>query len=297
MTGWRAMSGVLFVGIVAARASAQRPSVAPPLESIADSISAPFIPGGHWGTTFAMPATGGAEPSFGPLKPAELSPDGVPYFARPNGLLLRTGAFSYQLSLRRDTTTIPLGVRTVTVSESMLGGIAGWLIAESRSGTPVATTDSLYLHRGDLTPERWAATIGRTQLAVSFTPDSMFAAVQYYQGRGSFATPIPPGALISAGMIDRMIELLPLSIGYRSAASLVQVAGATPRVVPAEIAVTGEESVALLDRAVDCWVVTLHAATVEKRYWVSKDSSRLVKTEQWTSGGLLTEVAQGYLTG
>lgn len=293
MSGWRAAFAVQLLSIAATGASAQRPREIPPAASpMADSVSTPFIPGGRWlsssGRT-TLDSTGWS----GQQQLVLLSPDGVPYFERPNGLLLRPGVLVYRLSLRRDTATIALGIRTVTIGESMLGGVAGWLIAEARTGTPVATTDSLYLHRADLTPERWAATIGRTQLAVSFTADSMFAAVQDYQGRGSFSTHVPPGALISAGMIDRVIELLPLAPGYRSAASLVLVEAATPRVMPAEISVSGEEIVVLADRPVDCWVVQLRTEVVEKRYWVSKDATRVVKTEQWTPGGMLSESLEG----
>jgi hypothetical protein len=276
---------------VAARAQAQQS--APGQAALADSITRPFIPGGHWlpaagiaGSTAALPTVAGS------LALPLMSPDGVPYFAPPNGMLLRPGAFVYQLSLHRDTTTMAMGVRTVTVTEAMLGGVASWLIAESRTGTAVQTSDSLYLRRADLTPERWSATIGRAQLAVSFTPDSMFAAVQDYQGRRSLSAAVPPGALISSGMIDRLIEMLPLAPGYRVAATVVQIESGAPRAVPATISVEGEESVALSDATVPCWIVVLRGETAEKRFWVTKDAARVVKSEQWTRGGVLTELVE-----
>jgi hypothetical protein len=188
--------------------------------------------------------------------------------------------------------TMAMGVRTVTVTEAMLGGVASWLIAESRTGTAVQTSDSLYLRRADLTPERWSATIGRAQLAVSFTPDSMFAAVQDYQGRRSLSAAVPPGALISSGMIDRLIEMLPLAPGYRVAATVVQIESGAPRAVPATISVEGEEGVALSDATVPCWIVVLRGETAEKRFWVTKDAARVVKSEQWTRGGVLTELVE-----
>lgn len=216
--------------------------------------------------------------------------DSVPRFAPPNGLLLRAGSMAYQISLRRDTVTTSLGVRRVEVSEASLGGVPGWLVAESRTGTAVTTSDSLYVHRADLSPERWAATVGRAQLAVSFTRDSMFAAQQSYQGRSSFAAELPAGALLTPAMTDRILELLPLAPGLRLSASLVQVEWGAPAVVPALLTVDREESVALLDRLADCWVVTLRAGALEKRYWITKEAPRVVKTEQATPGGLLTEL-------
>jgi hypothetical protein len=293
MTLGRAMRGVALVSAIVAPLGAQQATLdAHGTMADLDSISMPFIPGGHWLATRPASQTAADALSLDPVTSPAISPDGIAYFARPNGSLLRPDTRVYQLTLKRDTTTIPLGIRTVTVTESMLGGVVGWLLAESRTGTPVATADSLFLLRADLTPQRWAATIGRAQLAVSFTPDSMFAALQDYRGRSSFSAAVPPGALITPGMIERVVEMLPLAAGYRSAATVVQVESGTPRAVPASIAVVGTENVLLSDRTVDCWVVALRAQTTETRLWVSRDAARVVKSEQLTSGGVLTGVLQ-----
>jgi hypothetical protein len=240
--------------------------------------------------------------------------DSAGYFARPNGVLLRPGVSSYQITLLRDTMVIPLGIRTVTVSAAMLAGVSDWLIAESRTGSAIATSDSLHLRHADLTPVRWTARNGVSQLAVSFTTDSMFTALQDDQGRGSFADALPPGALITPGMVDRLLELLPLSAGYRVNSTVVAIDSGVPRAVPATISMEGEETVTLnatavavqppagqsvlqqaasappaVSRTFDCWVVSLRAGSVEKRYWVAKSPQRVVKTEQFTSGGVLTE--------
>ena len=44
------------------------------------------------------------------------------------------------------------------------------------------------LTRAELTPVRWVGTIDRTQLAASFSRDSVFGALQNYAGRSSFAS-------------------------------------------------------------------------------------------------------------
>lgn len=212
--------------------------------------------------------------------------DTLPPFERPNGTLLRPGSFVYQLTLRRDTLVRDLGARSVDVTESNVGGVPGWLVAESRTGTVVPTRDSLYLTRADLSPTRWMAAIGTAQLAASFTHDSMFGAMQSYQGRASFITTMPAGALLSAGMVDRIVELLPLRVGYRTGATLMLIELGTPRTVPAEIAVERDEPVMLADKSVDCWVVRLRAGSIEERLWVSKESPRVVKTEQATPEGV-----------
>jgi hypothetical protein len=225
---------------------------------------------------------------------AKVPVESLPPFERPNGLLLRAGAFTYQLSSRRDTLITSLGQRTVTVTETTFAGSPAWLIAESRTGTAVPTTDSIYLARADLSPERWLATNGPAQLASSFSHDSMFVAMQSYQGRASVVTALPPGALLTPGMVERIVELLPLAPGFRTGATVVLFEMGSPRANPAELRVEREEPLTLAAAAspVDCWVVLLKAGALEERLWVSKDNPRVVKTEQATGAGLLTATLQ-----
>jgi hypothetical protein len=212
---------------------------------------------------------------------------------RPNGALLRPGASVYQLSLvRTGLPPLALGVRTVQISEASVGGAAGWLIAESRTGTAVVTSDSLWVTRADLTPERWAATVDRTQLGASFTRDSMYVAVQSYRGRSSFATAVPPGALLTGGMVDGIVSLLPLHMGYRASAYLLLVEPGSPRTLRAELSVEREERLRVGSAEVDCWVVTLRAGVMEERRWVSKDAPRVVRAQQAVANGLLTAELQ-----
>jgi hypothetical protein len=218
--------------------------------------------------------------------------ESLPPFARPNGTLLRPGSFAYQLAARRDTLVTPLGQRTVTVTETMFAGSPAWLIAEARTGTAVQTTDSLFLARADLTPNRWVATNGQTQLASSFGRDSMFVAMQTYQGRASFATPLPAGALLTPGMVERIVELMPLELGFRTGATLVLFELGSPRAIPAELRVDQDERLVLPDRTVDTWIVVLRAGALEERLWVTKEAPRVVKTEQPTGAGVLTGILQ-----
>ena len=289
MIPMRSRLGLVVLVVAPAVAAAQRPAPARRAAARADTVEhSPFIPGGHWRPGPPAPIPEPAPDNRAAAPAAAL--DSAGYFARPNGLLLRPGTSVFQLLLHRDTSLVPLGTRTVTIAESTLAGVADWLIAETRAGTAIATSDSLHLHRPDLTPMRWTATNGLAQLAVSFTADSMFAALQDYQGRGSFAAGLPPGALITTGMVDGVLELLPLGAGYHTAASVVSIESGAPRAVPATIDVEREEQIPLGAQPVDCWVVVLRAGTLEKRYWVAKVPQRVVRTEQQTSAGLLTEM-------
>jgi hypothetical protein len=283
---------LLLLAVSASEAQAQRPVTAPRRTAVmSDTVEhSPFIPGGHWrpGPPAPVPEP---VPDLPAVTPTAVT-DSAGYFARPNGMLMHPDTATYTLELRRDTVLVPLGARTVVVSASTMGGVPDWLVAESRTGTAIATYDSLHLRRVDLAPVRWTARNGVSQLAVSFTADSMFAALQDYQGRGSFAAGIPPGALITPAMVDRLLALVPLGVGYRSGASLVNIEERGPQAVPATISVEGEEQVMLGAQQVDCWLVVLRTPTTEKRYWVQKSPQRVVKTERQAANGTLTEVLQ-----
>jgi hypothetical protein len=245
--------------------------------------------GGAAGVTGAQqPGSGDAQTA--PVSAPLVAPESIATYARPNGALVRPATYVYQLSLVRNGVSTPLGQRTVEVSEANSGGVPGWLIAERRTGSAVVTTDSLWVDRVDLSPKRWAATIDRAQLAVAFTPDSAFGAVQSYRGRASFAAAVPNGALLTGGMVERVIELLPLRDGYRAAASLLLFDLATPRALDAEILVERSERTRVGASDVDCWVVILRAGVLEERLWVTRDAPRVVRTEQATQGGVISAV-------
>ena len=211
--------------------------------------------------------------------------DSVYPFQPPVGAPMRTGATSYRLSLLRDTGPSSLGTRTVEVTETQLGGVSTWLIAERRTGSSVPTTDSLWLTRGELTPVRWVGTIDRAQLAASFAHDSIFGALQNYAGRSSFTAPLLPGVLVTPGMTERILEMLPLRSGYRAAASLLLVDMGTPRALPAELVVEREERIRTPSGDADCWVVVVRAGVMEERLWVDKARRIVVRTEQVTAMG------------
>ena len=223
-----------------------------------------------------------------PAPAAQVTMDTLPSYDRPNGALLRAGTLTYAITLIRPAgDSTPLGRRTVTVSEVTAGGVPSWLIAESRMGTVVETTDSVSLVRADLAPERWSATNGKSRFAASFSRDSMFGGADTYQGRSSFGVPVPSNTLLSAGMAERVIEMLPLRDGYHVGAYLVIVAGATPEVVRSEISVDSTDTLTIGRQSVECWRVLLRTPATEERLWVARDGARVVRTEQLVPGGTL----------
>ena len=229
---------------------------------------------------------GAQEPATAPgIVAPETATDSAAPFGPVDGTLLRAGASSYRITLLRDAGPGDLGTRTVEVNEASLGGTPTWLIVERRSGSAVPTADSLWLSRLDLAPLRWVASVGRTQLAASFARDSVFGAVHNYAGRSSFAAGVLPGVLVTAGMTEKIVELLSLRVGYRAAASLLLVDTGTPRALPAELVVEREERARTPGGEVDCWVVHLRAGAMEEWLWVEKSRRTVVRAEQTSAVG------------
>jgi hypothetical protein len=176
---------------------------------------------------------------------------------------------------------------TSTVAELTLGGLPSWAIVEARTGTPVPMLDSVVVSRADMMPERWVSTIDKTQLAASFTRDSVFGVLQNYQGRSSFVLGVPGNLLLSASHVQRLIEMLPLQADYRAEGTMLVVGAAAPVLLLVEVAVEREEDVDVDGRRVRAWRVALRTGAIEVRYWVSRDSTRVVRTEQALPEGLL----------
>lgn len=222
-----------------------------------------------------------------------ITTDRLPPFERPNGNLLRPGTLTYALTLTKaDGATVTLGTRTVTVSEASLGSASLWLIEESRRGTAIESVDSAYVARADLAPQRWTSRIGQAQLGIVVSRDTMYGAVSSHRGRSSFVMALPPGALLSAGMAERLVELLPLGLGYRAGATLILIDGPVTRAIPAEIVVAREERLVWGGRTVDCWLVAIRGGAIEQRLWVTRSGARIIRTEQGVSEGLLSATLQ-----
>ena len=237
-----------------------------------------------------LPAVANAQvTSTPPVVPPVASPaDSIPPFARPNGTLLRQGTLTYRMQLiRSNGQATSLGMRTVVVSETSVAGVPSWLILETRSGTVVPTLDSVIVARADMSPERWAATIGSAQMAASFTADSVFGVLQTYQGRSSFVLGVPANVLLSAAHAERLLEMLPLREGYRANAAMLVVGGALPTILPAELRVERDEDVVVNGRRMPAWRVVLRSGAIEARYWVSRDGTRVVRTEQALPDGVM----------
>jgi hypothetical protein len=150
---------------------------------------------------------------------------------------------------------------------------------ESRTGTGIAASDSLYADLSSLTPLHWSATLGSARLAAEFRGDTAFGATSAPQNRRSMVAPVPAGTLVSGAMLETELRLLPLQSTWEDSASTLSVTLSGVTVLPTRLAVIGEDRVRVPAGTFDCWVVSFHAGVVARGlYWVTKSDPIVVRT-------------------
>ena len=216
-----------------------------------------------------------------PLSPAL---DSVRIASVLHGAPMRTGSWKYgQWLIHPAGDSIALGTRAVAVNAAVLAGSPVWQIAEERRGTMLETADTVTLLQSDLSPQHWAARIGTAQVGAAFTHDSVFGAIETYRGRSSFTAAIPPGIILSAAMLECLVEVLPLDRGYHITASVLTVADA-PRVMTADITVEDEESVRVGAGVIAAWRVNVRTEDTLALLWISRAEHRVVRKDETIRG-------------
>ena len=165
-----------------------------------------------------------------------------------------------------------IGRRTLDVVATTYADQPGWLVIETRTGA-VAAVESLYVSQ-DMRVLRWSASQGPATLAMVFARDSVFGATSGPGGRQSVLAPVPPKLLVSTAMLEALLPLLPLSAHWRDSVSVLAVGQASTAAVPAELAVVGTEE------GSGDWIVALRAPTQTLLLWVSRETGRLIRTQQ-----------------
>jgi hypothetical protein len=191
---------------------------------------------------------------------------------------LRPSQFVYLTTLERDASTVPLGTRTITVSQATYVGAPAWLVVEQRAGDRVPSEDSLYADVGALRPVHWSATTGDAHLALEFRSDSAFGGTTSPGGRRSITFAVPPGTLVSGALLETVLRLLPLQIAWEDSMPVLQVGVGSNSVMPTRIAVIGEDRVRVPAGTFDCWVVSVHADQTKGLYWVTKSDAIVVRS-------------------
>jgi hypothetical protein len=182
-----------------------------------------------------------------------------------------------------------LGERSVQLSRTTYAGVPAWEIVETHGAGANASVDTVIADFGSLSALHWGATqqlptsgsmTVAARLSADFRSDSMLGGLTTASGRRNLVGAVPGNALLTAGQTETVLRTLPLGTGWRDSVPVVITDAARTSVIPASIAVTGEDHVLTTAGAYDCWVVVLGTESGQTQYWVSKADHIVVKTSQ-----------------
>lgn len=193
---------------------------------------------------------------------------------------LRPARFSYELTLTRDGLAQPLGGQTISFTDATYAGAPSWLILEARDGGGVSALDSIVATRDLRTPLHWGATMGQARLAAEFTRDSVYGATSSPLGRKSLIGPAPRGVIASEGMLDGLLQVAPIEVGWSTDATLLVIDLTGTRLIAGRLSAEREEDVTVPAGTFQTWVISLRTGNGEKWLWVSKEHRMVVKSSQ-----------------
>ena len=192
-------------------------------------------------------------------------------------LLLKAGAFVYDMSLERDASTTPLGSRTMSAATVPYAGSPAWLLLETRVGDRIAATDSLFVDPS-LHPLHWTALLGQARLAAEFRGDSAYGATSGPPGRRSIVMVVPPRTIVSGAMLESILRIAPIQVGWEDTVATLSVSLTGASVSPTRMYVVGEDRVVVPAGTFDCWVVAVQSEGSKGLYWVTKRDPIVVRS-------------------
>lgn len=187
---------------------------------------------------------------------------------------------TYDMVVASADSATAIGQRDVTFAEAVAGDSSlGWWLVESRSGA-VSATDSILL-APDLRPLLWRSALGPARLEMSFTSDSMTGETRVGRAANRVAIAIPPDAIVSTTLLDVLAGLLPLAPAWSDSASALATDLAGAQVFPAELAVTGEDSIVGSPGGAPraAWVLSATSGTRVTRLWVDRENGAVLREE------------------
>jgi len=191
--------------------------------------------------------------------------------------LLKPGSFVYDMSLERDASTTPLGSRTVSETTTSYSGSPAWLLLETRIGDRIVSTDSLFVDP-TLHPLHWNALLGHARLAAEFRGDSAYGATSGPPGHRSVVMALPPRTIVSGAMLESILRIAPIRIGWEDTVSTLSVSLTGASVSPTRMYVVSEDRVRVPAGTFDCWVVGVQTEGSKGLYWVTKNDPIVVRS-------------------
>lgn len=191
---------------------------------------------------------------------------------------LRPFARSYDMLVHGGDSVVVIGQRDVSFGPATYAGQPAWLLTETRSGI-VPATDSLFL-AADMRPIHWSSELGKSRLGAEFSGDSIFGAVVTPAARRSMILFVPPDLLVSSGMLETLVALLPLAPAWSDSANVLAVDAGDAQVLPAELAVVGEEPPVPGDTTSGSWLLSVRAERAQLQLWIDKVTGDVRRIEQ-----------------
>lgn len=186
---------------------------------------------------------------------------------------------TYDMILHTRDSAFVLGQRELALDTASYAGVPGWLLVETRSGV-VPAAESLYL-APELRPIHWSSALGAARLGVEFVGDSIYGATTSPMGKQNIVIAGRPDLLVSGAMVETLIPLLPLTSSWTDSVGVFAVDAATSAVLPAELAVIGEENL-MVDTVAQrpAWVVALRAGPRHVLYWIDRETGAALRIDQ-----------------
>lgn len=186
---------------------------------------------------------------------------------------------TYDMFVHSGDSATGIGQREVELTPAIYAGNPAWLVAETRTGM-VPAAESLYLAL-DTRPIHWQSVLGGARLGVEFVGDTIFGAVSAPGSKQSLVLPIRADLLVSQAMTEILLPLLPLTAQWTDSVGVLAVDMAGGTVIPAELAVIGEEQL-LVDSLLirPAWVVVLRADQRSVLFWVDKETGEVLRVQQ-----------------
>lgn len=192
---------------------------------------------------------------------------------------VRPFARSYDMVVHVGDSAHVIGQRDVTFSESAYAGQPAWLLVETRTGL-VPAQDSLYL-AADMRPVHWSSELGKSRLSVEFSGDSAFGVTATPAARHNLILGSRPDLLVSTAMVEALVPLLPLAAGWSDSAAVLAVDAGDASVIPAELAIVGEEPAAVVgDTLSGAWLLAVRTERGEFQLWVERSTGQVSRIEQ-----------------
>ncbi len=191
---------------------------------------------------------------------------------------LRPFHHSYDMLVQFGDSMQLIGQRDVSFGPAMYAGAPGWALVETRTGV-VPAVETLYVSSA-LKPLLLSSALGAAKLAIGFPGDSLYGASGGPGGRHNVVLAGAPRLVASSAMVEALLPLLPLAPSWADSVSVLLVNQASSSVVPAELAVIGEEYAARDSSRSSVWVVALRGHALGVLFWVDKASGAVTRQQQ-----------------